>query len=137
MWSCTSLNIFNEKCKLPNHFVPVLPVADLKICNSCMKGQSVRQSLSPACMQAEFEDESISSWVEPPKQLKLHSPLPISPSDSKKAKTKQSDIFSFLQPKQVASTATFNTAASSSPTKSIQPSSSTKGFSIMPSLATC
>ena len=99
MWSCTSLNISNEKCKLSNHFVPVLPVDDPKINDSCIRGQNVGQSLSPACMQAEFEDKSISSWVEPQNQLKRCSPLPIPPSDSKTAKTKESDIFSFLQPK--------------------------------------
>ncbi len=108
MWFCITLNISNEKCKLPNHFVPVLPVADPKINNICIKGQSVGQSLSPACMHAEFDEESISSWVEPKKQLKWCSPPPIPPSDSKKAKTKQSHIFSFLQLKQVASTATFS-----------------------------
>ena len=47
----SSLTISNEKCKLPNHFVSVLPVAEPKINDSCsIKGQSVGQSLlSIAC----------------------------------------------------------------------------------------
>ena len=59
--SCKLFTLLAKELYVPNHFVPVLPVADPKINDRCMKGQSVGQSLSPACMQAEFEDESISS----------------------------------------------------------------------------